>query len=81
MDGADLLHLLPETAPSANRTGLLVHDADRNGSGVLHIIPVELVANKGRLEGRHGMTRCGESGTAKRRSGGIRVWESSRVYI
>ena len=32
---------------------------DRNGSGVLHVIPVELVANKGRLEGWHGMTRCG----------------------
>ena len=56
-DQADLLRLFPATTPETNRAGLLVHDAGQHGSGIFHVVSVELVADKDGLEGGHGMMR------------------------
>ncbi len=59
MDGANIFCFLFSSTPEADRSRVLVHDADWNGAGLFHLVSNESLADQKRLERGDGLTAGG----------------------
>jgi hypothetical protein len=65
LDGVNVFRLLSPSPSKTNRSYILVHDANRNGVGLPHLVPDESMADKGRVESSDGLggLSCESSGS------------------